>query len=56
MTEKPFSLAMMSALQAVARMKGDSAIAWPDLLDESATDDRHPPEATSQQGWKPAGR
>lgn len=56
MTEPKLSPAMTSALQAVARMKGDSAIAWPELLNESAPDDRHPPEAKSQQGWKPAGR
>lgn len=32
MTDEPLSPAMMSALQAVARMKGDSVIAWPVLV------------------------
>jgi hypothetical protein len=57
MTDKPLSPAMISALQAVSRMKGDSAIAWSAVPTEGERDDRYAPAADPpQQGWKPAGR
>lgn len=44
--EKPFSPAMMSALLAVSRMKGDSTMPWLLLLAEEQADDRRCPAAT----------
>ena len=57
-TEKPFSPAMVSALRAVARMQGNSTIAWRELSDEKQRDDRYAPiaEPLRQQGWKPKER